>query len=144
MEVVDFRKQSVFITSPERSAHMKKIKGRDTREEISLRKELWKKGIRYRKNYKKLPGCPDVVITKNKIAIFIDGEFWHGYDWIRKRDRIKNNRGYWIPKIERNMERDKEVNESLTKNGYRVLRFWSNLISKDLEGCIQKVLRNLD
>ena len=144
MEVVDFRKQSVFITSPERSEHMKKIKGRDTREEISLRKELWKKGIRYRKNYKKLPGCPDVVITKNKIAIFIDGEFWHGYDWIRKRDRIKNNRGYWIPKIERNMKRDKEVDVELTQKGYKVFRFWTRQVKKDLDGCIQIILENLD
>jgi DNA mismatch endonuclease (patch repair protein) len=119
---------------------MKKVKSKDTKEEISFRKELWKRGIRYRINYKKLSGSPDIVLTKYRIAIFIDGEFWHGDDWIKKRERIKDNRGYWIPKIERNMERDTEVNEKLAKEGYKVFRFWSRQVNQELGRCVSIIL----
>ena len=105
-----------------------------------MRKALWKRGIRYRINYKKLPGCPDLVITKSKIAIFIDGEFWHGFEWTKKRERIKDNREYWIPKIERNIERDKEVNEKLAKEGYEVFRFWSRQVNQELGKCVSIIL----
>ncbi len=84
-----------------------------------LRKALWREGIRYGKNYKQLPGKPDIVIKKYKIAIFCDSDYWHGYDWNERNKRIKSNRDYWIPKIERNMERDRQVNAQLTEAGYK-------------------------
>jgi len=142
-KVPRFERENGFSTTKERSNLMKKIRSKNTKPEIVFRKALWANGIRYHLNVKTLSGTPDIVIRKNKIAIFIDGEFWHGYNWVEKRNRIKNNKDYWIPKIERNIERDKEVNKSLDKIGYKVLRFWSNQVAKDLEGCIQKVLRNM-
>lgn len=144
IKVLKFKKELGFSTSLKRSSHMKKIKSKDTKEEISFRKELWKRGIRYRINYKQLPGSPDIVITKCRIAIFIDGEFWHGYDWIKKRERIKDNRGYWIPKIERNMERDTEINEKLTKEGYKVFRFWTNQVNHELERCVSVIIESIN
>ena len=119
---------------------MRAIKSRDTSIELLLRKALWKNGVRYRKNYKRLPGKPDIAITKHKIAVFCDSDFWHGYDWENRNQRIKSNRDYWIPKIERNMARDKEVNEALAREGWTVLRFWEQKIRKDLDSCVEEVL----
>ena len=106
-----------FITTEQRSNIMKKIRGKDTEPEITLARELWRRGIRYRKNYSLLPGKPDIAITKYRIAVFVDGEFWHGYDWESKKERIKANKDYWIKKIERNIERDKEINIKLEQSG---------------------------
>lgn len=86
-----------------------------------------------------MPGKPDIAITKYRIAVFVDGEFWHGYNWETKKKRIKANRDYWIKKIERNMERDQETNTKLEKSGWVVLRFWEAEVKKDLEGCVQVV-----
>ena len=99
--------------------------------------------IRYRKNFKKLPGSPDIAIIKIKLAIFIDGEFWHGYNWEERSHKIKSNREYWIPKIERNMKRDIENNECLNKLGYTVIRFGEKEIYKDLEGCIKTIINRI-
>ena len=118
---------------------MSRIGSKDTTIEVLLRKALWKSGIRYRKNYSKLPGTPDIAITKYRIAIFCDGEFWHGKDWESKKMRIKSNRDYWISKIERNIDRDNEVNQRLCINGWTVLRFWGNQILDDLTGCVEDV-----
>ena len=96
----------------------------------SSEKLLWHSGVRYRKNYKALPGKPDIAITKQKIAIFIDGEFWHGYNWEYYKHHIKSNRDYWIPKIEYNMKHDKEVNDQLKEMGWKVIRFWSKKVLK--------------
>ena len=144
IKVLKFTKELGFSTSPKRSSHMKKIKSRNTKPEISFRRALWKSGIRYRITYKKLPGCPDIVIAKSKIVIFIDGEFWHGYDWKNKRDRIKDNRDYWIPKIERNMERDIEINEQLLQAGFKVYRFWTKQVNSELEKCISEISGYID
>ena len=122
-----------------RKTTMKRIKGSDTSIEVSLRKALWRTGIRYRKNYPRLPGAPDIVITKYKIAIFCDGEFWHGKDWEKKKHRIKSNRDYWIQKIERNIARDIENNRRLFNNGWTVIRFWGNEIKSDIEGCLKDI-----
>jgi len=135
-----FKAENGFFTSAQRSEHMKKIRSKDTKPEVLFRKSLWNKGIRYRKNVKKLSGCPDIVIQKYKTVIFIDGEFWHGYNWEEKREKIKSNRNFWIPKIERNMERDQENNKSLSEMGYTVFRFWEHEIKKDLESCLNKVI----
>ena len=140
IKVARFKKELGFVTTPERSALMRKIRSRETKAEIKLRKTLWVNGIRYRINYKKLPGKPDVVITKYKIIIFVDGTFWHGYNWPEKKHTIKSNRDFWIAKIERNMQRDKENNEALGLLGYRVFRFWEHDLKKDLQGCVDIIL----
>lgn len=130
----------VFETTPERSILMSKIKSKNTNPEIKLRKALWKIGIRYRLNLFNLPGKPDIVITKKKIVIFIDGEFRHGYKWQEKKNKIKSNREYWINKIEKNIERDIKNTCLLQSMGYIVLRFWEAEINKDFDNCIQKIL----
>ena len=126
-------------TTPERSRIMSKIRGTGNKTEVMLQKALWHRGIRYRKNYKKIPGSPDIAITKYRIAVFIDGEFWHGYDWQNKRNTINSNRDFWIAKIERNMERDLEVNQKLREMDWFVLRLWEKDVKKDMENCINKI-----
>jgi len=129
-----------FNTTPHRSALMKKIKSTNTMPETLLSKLLWARGIRYRKNYKKLVGNPDIAITTKKIAIFIDGEFWHGYNWEEKKPKIKDNRDYWIPKIERTIKRDKETNEKLKELGWTVLRFWEKEITNNIDEIVNKII----
>lgn len=127
------------LTPEQRRKNMQAIKSKDTAIELSLRKALWQKGIRYRKNYRELPGKPDIAITKHKIAIFCDSEFWHGYDWENRKNWIKSGHDYWYPKIERNMRRDQEVNNELSNMGWTVLRFWGFQIKKELNGCVQNI-----
>ena len=122
-----------------RSRTMSRIKGSDTKIEIAFRKALWRDGIRYRKNYKKLPGKPDIAITKHKIAIFCDGEFWHGKDWNSARDKLHTRREFWVGKIERNIERDTNNERRLAAMGWTVLRFWGKDIEKNLELCVAEV-----
>ena len=131
------------LTPEQRRKNMQAIRSSDTTIEIMLRKALWHRGIRYRKNYKKLPGKPDIAITKYKIAVFCDSDYWHGYDWENRSHRIKSNRDYWIPKIERNMARDKEVNLLLESQGWIVLRFWEWQIRKHLEECVESILNTI-
>ncbi|RYD91432.1 MAG: very short patch repair endonuclease [Sphingobacteriales bacterium] len=126
----------VFETTPERSKRMSNIKSKNTQPELILRKALWNAGIRYRLNVSNLPGKPDIVIRKKNLAIFIDGEFWHGYKWEEKKVKIKANRDYWIPKIEKNIARDIQNNVDLEAKGFKVLRFWEQEIKKDLLGCL--------
>ncbi len=125
------------LTPEQRRKNMQAIKGKDTKIEVMLRQKLWEKGYRYRKNYKNLPGKPDIVFLKLKIAIFCDSEFWHGYNWEDKKKRLGTNREFWIKKIETNMERDKRVNEKLISDGWIVLRFWETEIKKNLDNCIK-------
>lgn len=129
------------MTKEQRSRNMSHIKGKDTKIEVVLRKALWQKGIRYRKNYKKLPGKPDIVLTKYKIAIFCDGEFFHGKDWDELKVRLSkgNNGEFWIKKIERNRQRDWENDKRLMYLGYTVLRFWGKDILKDTDECVRAV-----
>lgn len=127
------------LTPEQRRKNMQAIKSKDTSIELLLRKALWQEGIRYRKNYKKLPGKPDIAITKYKVAVFCDSDFWHGYDWENRNHRIKSNRDYWVPKIERNMQRDKEVTTQLQEAGWIVLRFWEWQIRKHLSECVDEV-----
>lgn len=123
---------------------MSKIRGKNTKPELAFRKALWASGYRYRIDYKKLIGKPDILLKKYKTAIFIDGEFWHGYDWQKRKEKIKSNREFWIPKIERNMQRDFEVNTQLKDLGYTVFRFWQKEVDKNLESCLGKVLLHLE
>ena len=106
-----------------------------------LRKELWYCGYRDRKNYKKLPGKPDIAITKYRIAVFCDSEFFHGKDWDVLKARLeKSSKGeYWIKKISRNMERDKENEQALRNMGWTVLRFWGKDIKKQTDACIKEI-----
>lgn len=127
------------LTPEQRKKNMQAIRSKDTTIELALRKALWKKGIRYRKNYKGLIGKPDIVITKYRIVVFCDSDFWHGYDWDNRKSRIKSNQKYWIPKIERNMKRDKEVTAVLVEQGWIVLRFWEHSIRKNLESCLDDI-----
>jgi len=122
-----------------RRRNMQAVKNRDSKIEVTLRLALYHKGHRYRKNYDKVYGHPDIVFTKQKVAVFCDSEFWHGYDWENAKNDIKSRREFWIPKIERNMERDKEVTEKLTEEGYTVLRFWGKRIEKDLSGVVAEI-----
>lgn len=117
------------------SFNMKQVKNKDSKIELLLRHELWSRNMRYRKNVTTVFGKPDIAFIGRKIAIFVDSEFWHGYNWETKQYEIKSNQEFWIHKIERNMERDKEVNDFLTKHGWIVLRFWGNDIKKDVAAC---------
>lgn len=119
---------------------MGKIRGKNTKPEMLFRKALWRKGVRYRVDSKKLPGKPDISIQKYKLAIFIDGEFWHGYNWPERKPSLKSNRGFWIPKIERNMQRDQEVNAQLQEMNFTVFRFWTDEIKHNLDQCINDIL----
>ena len=129
------------LTPEQRHKNMKNIKATDTSIEVALRKALWHKGYRYRKNVKDLPGKPDIVLTKYKIAIFCDSEFFHGKDWNVLKERIEkgNNSAYWMKKISRNMERDDEVTKSLYYEGWTVIRFWGKDIKKNLDECVRVV-----
>ncbi len=122
---------------------MQAVKNKDSKIELLLRKALWEKGYRYRKNYSKIFGKPDIVFLSKKIAIFCDSEFWHGYDWNKKKQEIHSNKDFWIAKIERNIERDIEVNDFLQTNGWKVLRFWGKDIETNLFNCVQKIENEL-
>lgn len=115
--------------------NMKQVKNKDSKIEILLRKELWNRGLRYRKNVKKILGKPDLAFIGKKIAIFCDSEFWHGYDWENRKKDFKSHQDFWIPKIERNIARDKEVTEMLQQQGWIVLRFWGKEIQSDVSRC---------
>lgn len=128
--------------SEKRHNIMSKIRGKDTKPEILLRNYLWTKGLRYRKNYKDLPGKPDIAITKYKIAIFCDSEFFHGKDWDKQREKVNRgtNSDYWVKKIERNIERDKQKDRELKELGWIVIHFWSKDIEQNTEECYKKII----
>ena len=126
-----------------RSFIMSQIRGKDTSIEISLRKELFSRGIRYRKNSSSVYGHPDISIKKYKIAIFCDGDFWHGYNWEETKQNLKSNREFWIKKIEHNIDKDIEVNHVLAHMGYTVIRVWEHEIKKDLDGVASMIEREI-
>jgi len=121
--------------------NMSKIRGKDTSIEVALRKALWRRGYRYRKNFKNLPGSPDIVLTKYQIAIFCDSEFFHGKDWDILKPRLEQgkNPDYWIKKIQRNMQRDMEKDKTLNLIGWTVIHFWGKDILKNTEECIRVI-----
>ncbi|MBR3122412.1 very short patch repair endonuclease [Candidatus Saccharibacteria bacterium] len=126
------------LTKEQRHKNMQRIRSRDTIIEVKLRRALWHEGIRYRKNYKNLPGKPDIAITKYKIAIFCDSSFFHGRDFKTKK-KPATNADYWNEKIQKNIERDREIERSLKALGWTVIRFWDDDINKHLDECIQAV-----
>ncbi len=127
------------LTKEQRSKNMQAVKNKDSKIELLLRNALWEKGIRYRKHYSKLIGKPDIVLTKYRIAIFVDSEFWHGYDWENKKHEIKSNKEFWINKIENNISRDMYVTNQLKSDGWIVLRFWGKEITDNLEQCLKDI-----
>lgn len=123
---------------------MSSIPSKNTKPEMLLRKELHSRGFRYRVNYKSLPGKPDVAFTKARLAVFVDGDFWHGHNWAIRgygslEEELERYSQYWKDKILRNIERDQEVNEALANMNWTVLRFWESDIKTDLNKCIQEV-----
>lgn len=125
----------------QRRKTMSHIRGKDTAIEVTLRKALWKKGYRYRKNYKRLPGTPDICLIKYKIAIFCDSEFFHGKDWEVLKLRLEkgNNGSYWTKKIQDNINRDDEVDKQLMFLGWTVIHFWGKEILKKTDECIKVI-----
>ena len=129
-------------TKEQISYNMQQVKNKDSKIEVLLRKELWLRGLRYRKNVNRIYGKPDIVFIGKKIAVFCDSEFWHGYNWEERKKDFKSHQEFWIPKIERNMERDAEVTAKLESEGWTVIRFWGNEIKKNTSACadiIQKI-----
>jgi DNA mismatch endonuclease Vsr len=120
------------LTKEQRQKNMRAVKSRGSKIELKLDKAMWKRGLRYRKNDKTVFGRPDFTFKKFKVAVFCDSEFWHGKDWEIKKHEHKSNIKFWHQKIERNIERDKEVNNKLSKSGWKVIRFWGKEIENDL------------
>jgi len=121
------------------------IPSKGTRPEIALGKELWENGLRYRKHYK-IAGCPDFAIVSKKIAIFVDGDFWHGNNWklrgLKSLDReLAGYKKFWKNKIKNNIRRDKKVNDELRKNGWKVLRYWESDLKKKPQKIIHDISR---
>lgn len=118
---------------------MSKVKLKGGKAETLLAKAIWHKGYRYHKNDKRLPGSPDIAILKYQIAVFVDGEFWHGKDWEVRKERLKSNREYWIEKIEENMARDLRNDQLLTQTGWMPIHFWEKEVMKNLPACIAEI-----
>ncbi len=133
------------LTKEQRHKNMQHIRAKDTKIELKLRKALWDKGYRYRKNYKALPGKPDIVLTKYKIAVFCDSEFFHGKDWEIQKEKLEKaeNGEFWVSKISRNIQRDIEINEELSSRGWIVLRFWGKDIIKNTDDCVHAIEENI-
>lgn len=127
------------LTPEQRRKNMQHVRSKDSQIELKLRRALWHAGFRYRKNVRSVFGCPDVVFWRLKIAVFCDSEFWHGYDWENRKHDFKSRQDFWIPKIERNMARDREVNERLAAEGWTVLRFFGREIMRNVDECVRIV-----
>lgn len=142
VKVPRFNEEAGFYATSKSSKVMRNIKSQNSKAEILIRRNLWKLGFRYKIDNKKIIGKPDIVFSKKKIAIFIDGDFWHGYNWAIKKKDLKSNRKYWIPKIERNIQRDREVNTLLESEGWQVLRFWEHDVLNDPISCIKIIKKH--
>lgn len=129
------------LTKEQRRKNMQRIKAKDTSIEVKLRKALWEKGFRYRKNYNILPGKPDIALTKYKTAVFCDSEFFHGKDWEVLKPRLErgDNSQYWVSKITRNREHDDEINKRLLFEGWTVVRFWGKDIARNVDECVKVI-----
>ena len=136
-------KHQKLITTKETSKRMGSVHLKGGTAEVLLAKRLWHLGYRYRLNYRKLPGSPDIAITKQKIAIFIDGEFWHGYDWESRKQKLKRNREYWIEKIEENMSRDTRVDRMLISKDWTPLHFWTKEVINETDNCISTIQESI-
>ena len=128
------------------SKTMRRVRSRDTGPEKTLRKALWRRGLRYRLYDRKLPGNPDIVFSGCKVAVFVDGDFWHGNQWrLRGHSSLEEqfaespNAPYWVRKINRNVIRDSNATTALEYDGWCVIRLWESDLKNDLESCVQRV-----
>lgn len=142
--VPKFCEANGFYTTAKRSHNMSRIRSAGTRPERQMKLALWHAGVRYRANKRNLPGKPDIALIKYKLVIFVDGSFWHGYDWEHRQKTIKHNRDFWISKISRNLERDREVDDYYIRKGWTVLRFWDHQVKDELGTCVKQVLEVID
>ena len=133
-----------YDSTPETRKRMSKVALKGGKAETLLAKELWHKGYRYRKNDKRLPGSPDIAILRYKIAVFVDGEFWHGKDWDLRKERLQKNREYWIEKIEENIARDKRNDDLLMQQGWVFIHFWEKEVKKDVSACADLVMKVIE
>lgn len=132
-----------YDSTPEIRKRMSKVHLKNGKAETILAKRLWQAGYRYRRNYKNLPGSPDIALTKYRVAVFVDGEFWHGENWEERKTKLKHNREYWIEKIEENMARDKRVDGQLQEMGWITIHFWEKQVLKHTDECLKSVLELL-
>jgi DNA mismatch endonuclease, patch repair protein len=132
------------LTKEQRRRNMQAIRSKDTKAEVSLAKALWAKGHRYRKNNKSVFGKPDLTFKRIKVAIFVDGDFFHGRDWEANKHRIKTNRPFWWKKIEGNIRRDNIVNNQLKSDGWVTLRFWDTEVKKHLPHCLHEIEKTIN
>lgn len=137
-------KHQQLKTSPEISKRMSHVKTKRNSAEVMIAKSLWHRGYRYRLNYKALPGSPDIALTKYRIAIFIDGEFWHGKDFEQRKTKLKNNKDYWIEKIQENIDRDLKNDKLLRQMDWYSIHFWSNDVIKYCNQCVEEVIWLID
>lgn len=137
-------KHQQLKTYPEISKRMSHVKTKRNSAEIMIAKSLWHRGYRYRLNYKTLPGSPDIALTKYRIAIFIDGEFWHGKDFEQRKTKLKNNKDYWIEKIQENIDRDLKNDKLLRQMEWYPIHFWSNDVIKYCNQCVEEVICLID
>ena len=127
------------LTPEQRRRCMQANRSKGTKPERMLAQELWHRGYRYHKNVRGIPGTPDICFKSRKVAVFVDGDFWHGRDWLQARQRIKSSKEFWFNKIERNMARDRRTDQRLKSRGWRVLRFWASDVVKHLAECANRV-----
>lgn len=144
MKTIHANKKESRSTSASRSFNMSRIRAKNTKAEVLLRKALWRNKVRFRIHSEGVKGKPDILIKKYRLAVFVDGGFWHGYNWETNRGRIKSNTEFWIAKIERNMERDREVNRILSEQGFTVMRFWDHEVLKELAKCVNQILMYIE
>lgn len=128
-----------YDSTPQTRRRMAKVRLKGGKAETLLAKALWQRGYRYRRNDRRLPGSPDVAILRHRIAVFVDGSFWHGRDWTARRARLKRNRAYWIEKIEENMARDRRNDRLLLQAGWTPVHFWEEEVLGDLAGCVEEI-----
>lgn len=128
-----------YDTTPEIRKRMSKVRLKNGKAETILAKRLWHEGYRYRRNYKKLPGSPDIALTTYRVAVFVDGEFWHGENWEKRKAKLKHNREYWIEKIEENITRDKRVDGQLKEMGWTPVHFWEKQVLKHADECVNSI-----
>lgn len=121
---------------------MARVRSSGSKIERTLGSAMWAAGIRYRKQYRRAPGRPDFAVPRAKLAIFCDSSFWHGRRWPEAASAFRTNRQFWLSKIERNIQRDTEVNRMLADLGWKVLRFWDDEILKQCGECVATVLRS--
>jgi len=123
---------------------MSAVRSRDTEPEIWLRQALFRRGLRFRIHYRKLPGRPDIAFPRDRVAVFVDGDFWHGGGWKERgfrsmEDQFRRNANFWISKIRSNVERDHVVNAALTAAGWTVIRLWESTVRSSVNSCATRV-----